>query len=132
MFLRALRRRCPMCGGGGLFIRWLRVAKACPSCGIVVDRGESGYGLGAVWLNLVAAEAVNTAFWVTIAIRTWPDVPWEMLQWIGPLTALLMPIIFYPFAKMLFMALDLCFRPVDAVGPAPARPATREVSANSA
>ena len=121
MFLRALRRRCPICGGGPLFTHWLHMADRCPSCGLRLNRGEDGYGLGALWLNLLVAEAVSTSIWVTVAIRTWPKVPWDLLTWTGPLTAVLMPLLFFPFAKTLFLAFDLCVRPVDS-GAAPAGP----------
>jgi uncharacterized protein (DUF983 family) len=116
MFARALRRRCPHCGGGPLFRGWLTMADRCPRCGLATNRGESGYALGAIWFNLLAAEAVNTALWVSVAIATWPDVPWETLHWVGPLTAVLMPLLFYPFSKTLFLAFDLCFRPEDTPG----------------
>ena len=36
-FWRALRLRCPACGGGPVFLRWLRVCPVCPSCGIRFD-----------------------------------------------------------------------------------------------
>ena len=123
MFARAIRLRCPVCGGGPLFSQWLRMAPACPGCGLVVNRGESGYGLGALWFNLLAAEGVNTTIWVSVAISRWPDVPWETLHWIAPVTAILMPLLFFPFSKTLFLAFDLCFRPLEpaAQGPA-ARP----------
>lgn len=111
LFFRAVRRRCPACGGGPLFTRWIRMAPACPACGLLTDRGESGYALGGLWLNLLAAEAVNTAIWVTVAVKTWPEVPWGTLQYAGPVTALLMPVLFYPFSRTLFLALDLMFRP---------------------
>jgi uncharacterized protein (DUF983 family) len=113
MFARALRRRCPNCGSGGLYSRWVKMADRCPGCGLALNRGEDGYGLGALWFNLLFAEMVNTAIWVTVAIRTWPDVPWETLHWVGPATAMLLPVFFYPFSKTLFLAFDLCFRPVE-------------------
>ena len=87
------------------------MAAACPQCHLVTDRGESGYALGGIWLNLFAAETVNTAMWVTVAVVTWPDVPWGTLQIVGPITAIATPLFFYPFSKTLFLALDLHFRP---------------------
>lgn len=113
LFARALRRRCPVCGSGGLFSRWLVMAPRCPGCGLVFQRGEDGYSLGALWFNLLFAEMVNTALWVTVAVSTWPDVPWEVLHWVGPAMAVLLPLCFFPFAKTLFLAFDLCVRPVE-------------------
>jgi uncharacterized protein (DUF983 family) len=96
-----------------MFTRWVRMARACPRCGLVTSRGESGYGLGALWFNLLAAEAFSTAVFLTVVIRTWPDPPWDYLQYAGPIEALIMPVIFYPFSKSLFLAFDLCFRPAE-------------------
>jgi uncharacterized protein (DUF983 family) len=122
MFLRALRRRCPRCGSRGIFQHWLRMKERCPGCGLQFSRDEDGYALGALWFNLLAAEAASTAIWVTVAVRTWPDVPWDTLQYEGPLTAVLMPILFFPFSKTLFLAFDLCFRPAEPAARTPAAP----------
>jgi uncharacterized protein (DUF983 family) len=122
MFLRALRRRCPRCGSGAIFQHWLRMKERCPGCGLQFSRGEDGYTLGALWFNLLAAEAVSTTIWVTVAVRTWPDVPWDRLQYEGPLTAVLMPILFFPFSKTLFLAFDLCFRPAEPAARTPTAP----------
>ena len=35
---RALRRRCPCCGGGGLFEGWFTMVPRCPTCGLASDR----------------------------------------------------------------------------------------------
>jgi hypothetical protein len=83
----------------------------CPSCGLVFSRGEDGYGVGAVWFNLLAAEAFSTVVMVGVVIATWPNPPWDKLQYVGPIEALIMPLLFYPFSKALFLAFDLSFRP---------------------
>ena len=62
---------------------------------------------------MLFAEGVNTVLWVTVAITTWPDVPWEVLHWVGPAMAVLLPLFFYPFARLLFLSFDLCFRPLE-------------------
>lgn len=113
MIFRAFRRRCPACGGGPLFTRWILVARNCPGCGLRLTRGEEGYALGAIWFNLIAAEAVGTTIWVSTLVATWPDPPWTLLQWLGPIVAITMPLLFYPIARTLFLAFDLCFRPLE-------------------
>ena len=40
---RALRRRCPNCGGGGVWTSWLKMREACPTCGLHFERGEHGF-----------------------------------------------------------------------------------------
>jgi uncharacterized protein (DUF983 family) len=111
MFSRALRRRCPACGGGHMFDSWIKIVDRCPTCGLRTARGEDGYTLGALWFNLLLAEAFSTAVFVATVAATWPDPPWDLLQYIGPLEALITPLLFWPFARTLFLAFDLCFRP---------------------
>jgi uncharacterized protein (DUF983 family) len=111
MVARALRRRCPICGSGAIFTRWFRMKHACPGCGLSFSRGEDGYMLGAIWFNLLAAEAVSVGILVTTVVLTWPNPPWTTLQYSGPAEALVMPLLFYPFSKTLFLVLDLRVRP---------------------
>lgn len=111
LFGRALRRRCPNCGGRPIFTRWVRMADRCPSCGLVLNRKESGYSLGGFWLNMLFAEGVTVALLVITLVRTWPDPPWDLLQYGLPALALLTPVLFFPFSKTLFLALDLLARP---------------------
>lgn len=111
MLGRAIRRRCPVCGGGGLFRHWLHMKPSCPTCGLNFVRGEDGYTLGAYWFNLAAAEGVTTASMLTTVISTWPEVPWNVLRFTGPIEALVMPFVFFPFSRTLFLAFDLCIRP---------------------
>jgi uncharacterized protein (DUF983 family) len=113
MFGRALRRRCPICGGGPLFAGWFRMKDHCPSCGMRTRRGEDGYTLGALWFNLFLAELITVTSFVTTLIRTWPSPPWEMLQVVGPVEAIVMPLLVWPFARTLFLAFDLSFRPLE-------------------
>jgi uncharacterized protein (DUF983 family) len=53
LFARALLLRCPVCGSGGLFESWFKLKERCPNCGFVFGRGESGYQLGSMALDLV-------------------------------------------------------------------------------
>ncbi len=111
MFTRAARKRCPLCGGGSLFSGWFRMKDRCPSCGLRTRRGEDGYMLGALWFNLFLAELITMSIFVTTLVRTWPDPPWDRLQVMGPIEAVVMPLLVWPFARTLFLAFDLSFRP---------------------
>jgi hypothetical protein len=42
---------------------------------------------------------------------TWPDVPWTLLEWIGIPAMAVMPFLFYPVSKTVWLAFDLMFRP---------------------
>ena len=58
---RGLRLRCPNCGKGEILASWFALRERCPYCGLVLDRGESDYFLGAYLVNLVAVELIVTA-----------------------------------------------------------------------
>jgi hypothetical protein len=84
----------------------------CPGCSLKLDRGENDYFIGALVVNFVSAELVVVLGGFIVVLATWPDVPWAALKW--GLMALMVPvpIFFYPFAKTLWLAVDLTFRPV--------------------
>ena len=108
---RAALRRCPNCGSGGLFRRWLLMRDVCPGCDLRLDRGESDYYIGSFTVNLVTAELMICALGLAGILMTWPDVPWDALKW-GLMGAMVpLPAFFYPFAKTLWLGVDLTFRP---------------------
>ena len=108
---RALRLRCPSCGGGPLFQSWLRMVDRCPQCGLRTGRGEEGYVVGAYMFNIIAAELIWGALFLALLWRTWPEPPWELLTWGGGALMIAMPFLCYPFSKTVFLAFDLLFRP---------------------
>ena len=110
MALRGLRRRCPNCGGGGLFTSHTRLRPACPRCGLLLDRGEEDYFLGAYTVNFVTAELGLVVFLGLLVLATWPDVPWDSVLYGGIVLMLLMPVLFFPVSRTLWLALDLAFR----------------------
>jgi hypothetical protein len=58
-------------------------------------------------VNLGAAEL---AFGITLlagALLTWPHLPWVALTIAGLLVNAIVPFLFYPFSKTIFVALDL-------------------------
>ncbi len=44
---------------------------------------------------------------------TWPDVPWTALLVIALVVNGVFPILFYPYARLLWVAMDLRVRPVE-------------------
>lgn len=110
--VRALRLRCPLCGGGPVFVSWLRMCPSCPDCGLNFDRErEGGYWVGAYTINLFVTELVFGASFLASLVATWPTPPWTALAWAGLALVVLFPVLFFPFSKTLFMAVDLTFRP---------------------
>jgi uncharacterized protein (DUF983 family) len=125
---RGLRLRCPHCGNGGILDGWFKLRHRCPSCGLVLDRGESDYFLGAYLVNLVAVELILTAIMVAIGIATAPDVPWTLLTWGGVVFAVVVAIGCYPLTKVLWLAFDVILRPVTSEELALGREDTRAVA----
>lgn len=109
---RALRLRCPNCGSGGLFRRWVQMREACPRCALLLDRGERDYFIGAYTINFIGAEVAIVVVAAVVLLATWPAVPWGAIQW--GLVALMIPfpVFTYPFSKTLWLAVDLVFRPL--------------------
>jgi uncharacterized protein (DUF983 family) len=94
-----------------VFDGWFRMKDRCPACGIRLERGEQGYVVGAYMFNIVAAELIFAAIFLAWVIVTWPDPPWTLLQYGGAALMVLLPVLFYPFSKTLFLAFDLTFNP---------------------
>ena len=113
LFWRAARLRCPNCGGGDVFRRFGELRPDCPTCGMQLDRGESDYFLGAYLFNLVAVELLFAAMLAGVVIATWPDPPWDWIQWGGAALMIVGAVGCYPFAKTLWLAFDLALRPVE-------------------
>ena len=112
MVLRALARRCPNCGAPGIFASYTELRESCPTCGLRLHRGESDYFIGAYLLNLVAVELLFAGMLAVVVIATYPDTPWVAIQWGGLVLMIVGAVVCYPFAKALWLAADLVFRPM--------------------
>lgn len=94
--------------------------RSCPGCQLILDRGEEDYFLGGYTVNFVVAELLIVLGGALSIVLTWPDVPWDLITWALILFMVLAPVAFYPFAKTLWLAMDLIFRPLtvgDLAGP---------------
>jgi uncharacterized protein (DUF983 family) len=113
LLARALRRRCPACGGRPIFLSWTRLVPGCPVCGFQLERGERGYWVGAHFFNLLVVDLVFALWFGGMLAATWPDPPWTLIH--GGTVALMIatPIAFYPWSKTLFLAFDIFFRPLE-------------------
>ena len=108
---RALKLRCPNCGCGRMFFRWVKSFEDCSKCGFRFNRGEADYYIGAYTINLIIAELVVVGMLLAAMIYWWPDVPWEKLPYALVVPAILAPVVTYPFSKALWLGIDLIFRP---------------------
>lgn len=110
--LRSLARRCPRCGSGRVFRRWLWMVDRCPGCGLRFAR-VSGHWTGAVGLNLFATEAAFGVVLVAALVATWPEPPYGWILVAGLATTTLVPLLLHPFTKTVWTAIDLLMRPLE-------------------
>jgi len=106
LVLRGLTRRCPRCGEWKIFSGYFALKDACPRCGLDLVR-EEGYYVGAMTVNIVAAELLTVFLIAVVAIWTWPTLPVNPLIFTAVGVNLLFPVLFYPLTKTLWLAIDL-------------------------
>ena len=108
----ALGLRCPRCGVGRVARTWFSLRESCSTCGLRFERDEEDdYWLGAFTLNFITTEVVFAVWLTMVLVATWPSPPWTAIIWIGVIQMCVTPILFYPFSKAVWLAVDLVFRP---------------------
>lgn len=125
LLIRGLLLRCPYCGSGGIVRPPFWIHTCCPRCGYRFAP-EDGYFLGGYAINLVVVEIIAVAAIVIVLLRSNLSLLEQEVIGIG--AAILLPILFFPWSRTLWMALDLTVqgdaylqreRPTD---PSPAEP----------
>jgi len=114
---RGLLKQCPRCGQGGLFIRWFDLPERCPRCRLSFDRGD-GFWLGSMAINLAVTELAFGVFALAVMVATWPNVPWVLLTILGVTLNAVVPVLFHPWSKTIFLAIDLVLHQIDNVSAA--------------
>lgn len=113
MIMRGLTMRCAFCGAGGLFRSWLKMREVCPNCSHRFNQ-ESGFFLGAYAINFAITEGLLLLalipYIVISAGNPQTSVPAGPFAAAALAGAILGPVVFYPFSRTLWVALDLIFR----------------------
>lgn len=107
--LRALRLRCPACGQGRLFRTAFRMRERCPSCGLNFGR-EQGYFVGAIYVNVVATNAVILCVYVAGVLLA-PSLAAHLIPVLVAL-ALTLPLLFFRHSRSLWLCIDHFVSPV--------------------
>jgi len=105
---RAFRLRCPQCGRAAIIRRWFFMPAACPACGLKLER-EPGYYLGSIYINYGLTAALMTIGYMTLLFRF--EMEPNLLMGLSFAFAVLFPILFFPFARCLWLAFDLAWDP---------------------
>ena len=109
---RAIRLRCPHCGGRKIFASLFELKDRCPTCGMQLERGEKDYFVGAYLFNLIAVELILFFCVCGFVYVTWPDPPWDVITYVTAFLMLSGCVVCYPFAKTTWLAVDLAIRPL--------------------
>jgi uncharacterized protein (DUF983 family) len=108
VFARGFTRRCPRCGSGKLFHHYLSMVPDCPRCGLHFER-EQGYFAGAIAINIICVGIVFAIGFTIAMILTVPDTPIPLMLVIFVPIVALGPIVWYPFSKTIWVAVDRAF-----------------------
>lgn len=108
ILFRGLTRRCPRCGEWKIFERWFTMVDRCPRCNLRFER-EEGYWVGAMTMNIGVTELLFAALLVIAVVLTWPDIPVWPLVAAGVAINGIFPVVFYPFSKTIWLAVDLAY-----------------------
>lgn len=112
LLFRGFTKRCPLCGGRNLFAGWFHMKDRCPRCAFPLERIE-GHWMGALGMNtIVTFFALFTTIVVGVAV-TYPDMPTVLLMAIAVTVAIVVPLLFFPFSRTLWSAVDLAMRPLE-------------------
>lgn len=106
---RAVLLNCPRCGRGKLFRRFVIMNQACSVCGLNFDRGD-GYWLGAMMFNMAFAMGMVIIAFLAVLLATSPDPNWDLTIVVTVATALLAPLLFFPFSRGLWLAAERAAR----------------------
>lgn len=116
---RGATKRCPVCGQGHLFRQWVRMAPSCPRCGLGFARAP-GQWLGSWFINVCVVQTVVIGVLAIGVGVTWPDPPIVPIGIGAALSAVVVPLLFFPFSRTLWVAIDLVMTPLgfdDGVAP---------------
>jgi uncharacterized protein (DUF983 family) len=129
MLFRAVRRRCPRCGGRpSWFTGWFRRVDRCQTCGYRYER-QDGFMVGAITINTILTFGAILVVLVVGMIVTYPDIAVVPIVAGCVIVAVLVPIVVFPFTYLIWGAIDLAMHPVQ---PAEAADAARALAARSA
>ena len=106
MFGRALRRRCPRCGEPEIWRSWFNLEENCPQCHYRFER-EEGYWVMAIIVNTALVEGIFAVLFVGGLIASWPEINWPYLLGTALVTNAILPFLFFPFSKTVWVAVDL-------------------------
>jgi uncharacterized protein (DUF983 family) len=108
----ALRLRCPHCGQGAVLTRWGGVRKRCRDCRFRFERTDDNYFGGAMFFGMLIGELCVALTLLLVMLLTWPEVPWDGIKYATTIGAVAVIPLLLPFAKVVWLSVDVVVRPV--------------------
>ena len=84
----------------------------CERCGLHFER-EPGYWVGAMIINTTVIFATFLVTFGGLILATWPEVPWTTVLVTTLAINLIVPTVFYPLSKTLWLALEMSWHPLE-------------------
>jgi uncharacterized protein (DUF983 family) len=119
VLVRALRLRCPRCGRARLFASWFTMHDPCPACGLRYER-EQGYFVGAIYVNYALTTAVTLG--TVLGLDAVVGLSLAAQLGIGVALGALVPLVFFRYARGLWLAIDFLVSRTDSRLARPNRP----------
>lgn len=74
---------------------------------------EPGYWVGAVIINTTVIFATFLVVFGGMVAITWPDVPWAAVLVVTALANVVIPVVFYPLSKTVWLAVEMSWHPLE-------------------
>jgi uncharacterized protein (DUF983 family) len=103
VLIRGLKLKCPACGGSSLYKSAFKMQERCPVCGLVYGR-EQGYFVGAIYINVMATEALILLVYLVSLITGFVNERVIFPLMIG--MAVVLPLIFFRLSRSLWLSID--------------------------
>ena len=108
MLGRAVRLRCPRCGGASIFRSFGELTEHCATCGLRFER-ESGYWVGSMVINMALTILTFFAAFGLGLAATWPDPPWTTLTAVVVAVTGVAPIVLHRWSRTLWLAIEMSY-----------------------
>jgi uncharacterized protein (DUF983 family) len=115
MLWRGITLRCPRCGSGRVFSGPFKLKDRCPRCDLLFAR-EEGFWLGAYVINFGVGEGLVGIFLMVFLYVKINSDSMRLAPWIitGIALAIVLPILFFPFSRTVWAAIDLAMNKDDS------------------
>ncbi len=70
--------------------------------------------MGAVIINTTVTFATFIIVFISLVATTWPDVPWPAVMGVTIIANALIPVVFYPISKAIWLALEMSWHPLES------------------